>query len=71
MGIFVLDFQVQRQATLPTVPTRLQTFQRQLSHRLETVPRKDIVVEALERGRRKGVEESIGLIQVFHFYSSI
>lgn len=64
--------QVLRQSTLPAVPTRLETFQRQLSHRLESLtmpstPKKmriDPVVHALEKSRRRGNEDSIGLIQV-------
>jgi hypothetical protein len=51
--------QVLRQTTLPSVPTRHQTFQRQLSHRLD-LPNIQFSVCSLEHR----ADSSIGLIKV-------
>lgn len=53
-----LHQQVLRQTTLPIVPTRHQTFQRQLSHRLD-LPSIQFSICSLERA-----DSSIGLIKV-------
>ncbi|XP_066999874.2 synaptotagmin-10 [Anabrus simplex] len=51
--------QVLRQTTLPSVPTRLQTFQRQLSHRLDLPNNIQFSVCSLEHR----ADSSIGLIK--------
>lgn len=59
MGSLFVIQQVLRQTTLPIVPTRHQTFQRQLSHRLE-LPNIQFSICSLEHRS----DSSIGLIKV-------
>lgn len=61
--IFPFHLQVLRQTTLPIVPTRHQTFQRQLSHRLEMPGNIQFSICSLEQRSNSSI---VGLIKVYY-----
>lgn len=61
MHFNMLSVQVLRQTTLPIVPTRHQTFQRQLSHRLEMPCTIQFSICSLEQRSNSSI---VGLIKV-------